>query len=62
MLIHLQTVIQTTYALVDESGDVVRTKAVNVLVNRLNKEGFEEALNGIVAAKAQVAKDIVQEE
>jgi hypothetical protein len=62
MLIHLQTVIQTTYALVDESGDVVRTKTVNVLVNRLNKEGFEEALNGIVAAKAQVAKDIVQGE
>lgn len=61
MIVHVQTLVQTTFGLVDDDGNIVKTKAVSAAVNKLDEASFVATLNSIVAAKAQVAQELVND-
>lgn len=49
--IHIQTLITTTFGLVDEEGDVVELRQVQAQAKKLNAEEMERALMELLAVR-----------
>lgn len=60
MLVHVQTVTQTTFAWVDENGNFVETRVVASVVPTLTQDAFDRALVDISAAREQLKQEFAK--
>lgn len=60
MLVHIQTVVQSTFAWVGEDGNITETRVVNAAVPALTQEAFEKAYTDICAAREQIKQDFAK--
>lgn len=56
MIVHVQTVIVTTFGVLDDAGNVNPQKPIQMQMNILSLEMFAEAYQALMQAKAQMAE------
>ena len=57
MLVHIQTVTQSTFGWVDDEGNIKETRTVSALVPRLVQSDFEKMLVDLYAAREQLRQE-----
>lgn len=57
MLVHIQTVTQSTFAFVGDDGNIVETRVANAVVPVLTQEAFDQVFTDICAAREQLKQD-----
>lgn len=60
MLVHVQTVTQTTFAWVNEDGNISDTRVVASVIPTLTQDAFDRALVDISAAREQLRQEFTQ--
>ena len=57
MLVHIQTVTQSTFGWVDEEGNIRETRTVSALVPRLVQSDFDKMLSDLYTAREQLRQE-----
>lgn len=57
MLVHIQTVTQSTFAFVGDDGNIVETRVANAVVPVLTQKAFDQVFIDICAAREQLKQD-----
>ena len=61
MLVHIQTITQSTFGWIDEEGNIKETRTISALVPRLVQSDFEKMLVDLYAAREQLRQEFQQE-
>ena len=58
MIVHLQTVVKTTFAIVGEDGEISDTRSVASAVRRLDETEFTQLLENLRSARAEIRNEL----
>jgi hypothetical protein len=60
MVVHIQTVVQSTFAIVSDDGEIAETRTVTAVVTKLAESEFRAALTNICAAREELKLDLAK--
>lgn len=60
MIVHIQTVVQSTFAIVGSDGEITETRTVATVATKLAQAEFSQALVHLLAAREELRQELAK--